>query len=124
MGLPRQSSPAEVRLEQRGFRLLETLCGSCGGAAQHVGKPSSSRDARGRVGVGGRPSPWVLWSKAGKKKNRAKQPTALAFLNTESQRGACVILDGAGLFSWASLGTSHPHFFLPGLPVASLSLCF
>ena len=61
MGLPRQSSPAEVRLEQRGFRLLETLRGSCGGAAQHVGKPSSSRDASGRVGVGGRPSPWVLW---------------------------------------------------------------
>ena len=55
MGLPRQSSPAEVRLEQRGFRLLETLCGSCGGAAQHVGKPSSSRDARGRVGVGHHP---------------------------------------------------------------------
>ena len=53
MGLPRQSSPEEVRLEQRGFRLLETLCGSCGGAAQHVGKPSSSRDAGGRVGAGG-----------------------------------------------------------------------
>ena len=40
MGLPRKSSPAEVKLEQRGFRLLESLRGSRGGAAQHMGKPS------------------------------------------------------------------------------------
>lgn len=56
-----QSSPAELRLEQRGFRLPESLRSSHGGSAQHVGKPSSSRDPGGRADVGGRPSPWVLW---------------------------------------------------------------